>query len=63
MTLIDKGTVFRGTIALDLVGGADCFMMGAVILANGGTVEHDFIFDMVQVDVTNYEKYMNHEGL
>lgn len=63
MNLIDKGTVFRGTIALDLVGAADVFMQNAVILANGGEVEHDFIFDMVQVDVTNYQNYMNHEGI
>lgn len=63
MTLIGNDTVFRGTIALDLVGAADTFMRGAVILANGGTVEHDYIFDMVEVDVSNYEQYLNHQGV
>jgi len=63
MTLIDKQTVFRGTIALDLVGAADVFMGNAVILANGGEVEHDFIFEMVQVDRSNYTQYFNHEGV
>lgn len=63
MTLIDKQTVFRGTIALDLVGAADVFMQNAVVLANGGEVEHDYIFEMVQVDRTNYTQYFNHEGV
>ena len=38
-------------------------LASGLILANGGEVEHDFIFDMVQVDVTNYQNYMNHEGV
>ena len=63
MNLIGSNTAFRGTIALDLVGAADVFMQRAVILANGGTVEHDYIFDMVQVDTSNYEQYLNHEGV
>lgn len=63
MTLIDKQTVFRGTIALDLVGAADMFMQQAVILANGGEVEHTYIFEMVQVDRSNYTQYFNHEGV
>lgn len=63
MNLIGSETAFRGTIALALVSAADIFMQGAVILANGGTVDHDFIFDMVQVDLTNYEQYLNHGGI
>lgn len=63
MKLISANTAFRGTIALSLVSAADIFMKDAVILANGGTVEHDYIFDMVEVDTSNCAEYMNHQGI
>ena len=63
MKLISAGSAFRGTIALSLVSAADIFMKDAVTLANGGTVEHDYIFEMVEVDTSNCAEFMNHQGI
>lgn len=57
LELIRNYTAFRGTVALDPAGAADDLMQNAVILANGGEVEHDLALDVILIDQANCQEF------
>lgn len=57
VALIGNDTAFRGTVALDPVGTAENLIQDAVILANGGEVEHDLAFDVILIDRSNCREF------